>query len=137
MNTFNCRVDALVDALASQNTSFIFLPFFLPLTSTSNASFKSRPYDMRTSSLLTLLTFCASVLAVGVPPVGDGCVDPSGLAKCVQAQDKDFVTCGTQCNQTSSSPARRNECLVGCGIWQSAAYIGCEVQSCWNKVSES
>lgn len=88
---------------------------------------------MRFTWCLPILSFwVASARADPViQPSGDGCVDPAGLANCVEQENTELDTCVNQCDQNYSEP---QDCIAGCGIYQHAAYIGCVVQSCWNQV---
>lgn len=89
---------------------------------------------MRLASFLPALGFLVTIAfaAIGSQPSPDGCVDPAGLTKCVEKENTDFVSCGTQCNTTTTR--NKQDCLMGCGLFRDAAYLGCQVQSCWNKV---
>lgn len=70
-------------------------------------------------------------------PTGEGCVDPTGVETCVTDVDSLFYAMGSKCNETeATSGGQRTEadCLRQLSLWQDAAYIGCYIQSCWNKV---
>jgi hypothetical protein len=83
--------------------------------------------------IFSLLVTLASA-ADSVQPDPNGCVDPAGLKQCVDQEDADFVTCGTQCNQTTAT-RNYNDCLASCDNFRTSAFLGCQVQSCWNHVS--
>lgn len=86
----------------------------------------------------TLLLSCLSLFATAkLYPTGEGCADPTGVETCVADIDSQFYAMGSKCNETeTTSGGQRTEadCLRQLSLWQDAAYIGCYIQSCWNKV---
>lgn len=91
----------------------------------------------RLASVLSCLLILTTAKLV---PNGDGCADPAGVVKCVEKTDATFLSEGMKCNETEAATGGRiteADCLRQLDLWQDAAYIGCYIQSCWNKVRAS
>lgn len=92
---------------------------------------------MRFTYIVSALNCLSLLTTAKLFPTGDGCADPTGIESCVADIDSQFLAMGMQCNETEAASGGQRtqaDCLRSLDLWQDAAYIGCYIQSCWNKV---
>jgi hypothetical protein len=94
---------------------------------------------MQTGLLLALSLAQLLILmtAAKLVPTDEGCVDPKGLQACVKETDASFTQRALKCNETAAATGgtiSEGDCLNQLNNWQNAAYLGCSIQGCWNKV---